>query len=434
MNGTTVQALSTLHEQGWAPRISITVNTPTPLDAGGSQRPSNGGAWSPLQELSGVVSLTSREPLTIKHAQISFEGETRVHTQSVSKEDQRRIVTRKSRYKFLTQSLDLDNLERSNPPEAGFCHYSSQFHFIISKIVAVFTDSHATGGAVKVSDQLEIHIQAGPEVFPPCDTEDWFSDLVTKQSHSLRPSIFSFQKYTMNVIAHEPSPVLMVVAHPFETTEVVIRVVVTASPRNVDIGAFATFLQRIGFKIIPGLRAKTFYSTQPFPKLPAQALLTVDGPHRLHDQILKLEQVDRSLTSWRLVATNAAPLSDRGAIVRSTIGHKIHPPRSDPTPPAEWHSEISFSIKLPNDVTPTFCSAIAARQYSLIILLKASGISIENFVLEVPIQLVSAPTLSNSVYWSDSGDGLSNVYEPEHLDYEQDSCKVIYDDPPPKYI
>lgn len=74
MNGTTVQALSTLHEQGWAPRISITVNTPTPLDAGGSQRPSNGGAWSPLQELSGVVSLTSREPLTIKHAQISFEG------------------------------------------------------------------------------------------------------------------------------------------------------------------------------------------------------------------------------------------------------------------------------------------------------------------------------------------------------------------------
>lgn len=302
------------------------------------------------------------------------------------------------------------------------------------RIVAVFTDSHATGGAVKVSDQLEIHIQAGPEVFPPCDTEDWFSDLVTKQSHSLRPSIFSFQKYTMNVIAHEPSPVLMVVAHPFETTEVVIRVVVTASPRNVDIGAFATFLQRIGFKIIPGLRAKTFYSTQPFPKLPAQALLTVDGPHRLHDQILKLEQVDRSLTSWRLVATNAAPLSDRGAIVRSTIGHKIHPPRSDPTPPAEWHSEISFSIKLPNDVTPTFCSAIAARQYSLIILLKASGISIENFVLEVPIQLVSAPTLSNSVYWSDSGDGLSNVYEPEHLDYEQDSCKVIYDDPPPKYI
>ena len=74
MNGTTVPALSTLHEQGWAPRISVTVNTPAPLVAGGSQRTSNVGPWSPLQELSGVVNLTSREPLTVKHAQISFEG------------------------------------------------------------------------------------------------------------------------------------------------------------------------------------------------------------------------------------------------------------------------------------------------------------------------------------------------------------------------
>lgn len=226
----------------------------------------------------------------------------------------------------------------------------------------------------------------------------------------------------------------MVEAYPFETIKVLIRVIITASLYNVNIGAFATFLQRIGFKIIPGLRAKTFYSTQPFPKLPTQALLTVNGPYRLHDQILKLEQVNRSLTSWQLVETNPTPLSEGGAIVGSTVSHKIHPPRSDRTPLAEWHSELSFSIKLPNDVTPTFCSAITARQYSLIILLKASGISVENFVLEVPIQLVSAPTLSNSVYSTDSGDGLSNVYEPEYLDCEQDSCKLIYDDPPPKYI
>lgn len=302
------------------------------------------------------------------------------------------------------------------------------------RVVAVFTDSHATGGNVKVSDQLEIHIQAGGEVFPPCNAEDWFSDFVTKQSHSLRPSIFSFRKYQMNVTAYEPSPVLMVEAHTSETTKVAIRVVVTASPRNVDIGAFTTFLQRIEFKIVPRLRAKTFYSTQSFPKLPEEALLTAYGPHRLHDQILKLEQVNRSLTSWRFVETNAAPSSDRGVIVRSTVGQQIHPLSNYPTPPAEWHSEISFSIKMPNDVTPTFCSAIAARQYSLIILLKASGISVENFVLEVPIQLVSASTPSNSVYRSDSGDGISNVSEPEHLDCEHDSCKAIYDDPPPKYM
>ena len=72
----------------------------------------------------------------------------------------------------------------------------------------------------------------------------------------------------MNVTAYEPSLVLMVKAYPFETIKVLIRVVIIALPHNVNIGAFATFLQRIGFKIILGLRAKTFYSTQPFPKLP----------------------------------------------------------------------------------------------------------------------------------------------------------------------
>ena len=103
-------------------------------------------------------------------------------------------------------------------------------------------------------------------------------------------------------------------------------------------------------------------------------------------------------------------------------------------PPVEWHSEISFTVKLPNDITPTFCSAIAARQYSLVILLKASGVSVENFVLEVPIQLVSTPAHLLPGYLSDSGDGPSDVCESEHLDYEEGSCEKAYDEPPPKYV
>lgn len=379
---------------------------------------------------------------------------------------------------FLTQSLDLVDFEISNTTAAGAYLYSTQFRFIISewatsksgnaprqcltlpptfchgpiltddaegtayaqplieynlRVVVALTDPHVTEG-IKLYHQLGIPIQAASEVFPPCATEVWFNDFVTKQSHPLRSSIFNFKKYTMNLTTEEPTPVLMVKGHPFETTEVKIRVSVMASPSTVDTQTLTMLLQRIGFKIVPGLRAKTFYSTQPFPKLPVQAILTANGPHRLHDQILKLEEVDRCLTSWRRMETTTVPSIDKRYTVGSKVGHKIYPQRDDPTSPVEWHSEISFTVKLPNDVTPTFCSALTARQYSLIILLKATGVSVENFVLEVPIQFVSAATHTNSAYSPVSTFGPSDVSRREQVHLEQDICKMVYDDQPPRYM
>lgn len=274
-------------------------------------------------------------------------------------------------------------------------------------------------------------------MFPPYDTEDFFNDFVSKQSHLLRPSIFSSQKYAIRLTAVEPAPVLMVDANTFESREMVIRVGVTASVSNLDTPAFVMLLQKIGFEIIPALRAKTYYSTQPFPKLPAQALLTVNGPHRLRDQVLKLEQASQTLSSWRFVDTDTVPSTDKGGIPGSTSGHDIYPTRDRQSPPTEWQSEISFTVKVPNDVTPTFCSAIAARQYSLVILLKATGVNVKDFVLEVPIQLVSAPLHSSLANYSDSGDEPAEISELERYQhYQSKSEQVLRDDsePPPKYM
>lgn len=198
-------------------------------------------------------------------------------------------------------------------------------------------------------------------------------------------------------------------------------------------------LQRIGFTIIPGLRAITYYSTQAFPKLPVQALLTANGPHRLHDQILKLEQISRSLTSWRFVGTDAGPPTGNGGIPWPTREDKVHPIRGGRPFTAEWQSEISFTIKVPSDVSPTFCSAIASRQYRLIILLKAIGVHVKDFVLEVPIQLVSASSHSSSTEPSDLEDCFSTGSEESTRSspHYQNMSKMVsknVSDRPPKYI
>ncbi|EXJ73259.1 uncharacterized protein A1O5_03019 [Cladophialophora psammophila CBS 110553] len=479
MNNTEIQDLLNLPDPDSAPRIAIAVNSPASAHADIPEKTSSIDVWSPLQELSGVVKLTSRVPLTIEHIQITFEGESRVHTQSVRKDDQRRTITRKSTYKFLTQSLDLDDFEISNDTRAEVYVYSSPFRFIISKwatprsgsaprqclslpptfrhgptltddagatsyaqpqieynlkVVAALTDSQATEGTIKLRQQLEIPIRPAPEVFPPCDTGDWLNDFIVKQSHPFRASTFSFQKYTMVVAAQEPAPVMMVDDHPFGTTEVTIRFNVTASISNADTQGLVALLQRISFRIIPGLRAKTFYSTRPFPKLPAQSILTANDPHRLHDQVLKLEQVNRSLTSWRLMESNAVPSSDERCTLGSTVGHKTRPTKTRPTQEVVWQSSISFTVKVSSDITPTFCSAIAARQYSLIILLEATGISVGKFVLEVPIQLVSAPTASNQPQSIELGDGPFDASEPDHFQLDEATWKTAWDDPPPKYM
>ncbi|KAJ9613717.1 hypothetical protein H2204_014711 [Knufia peltigerae] len=243
----------------------------------------------------------------------------------------------------------------------------------------------------------------------------------------------------MSLTAAEPAPILMGEGHTSESTEIAIRVSVTRSINNVDTREFVMLLQRIGFRIVPGLRAKTFYSTQPFPKLPVQALLTVDGPHRLHDQILKLEQTSRPLTSWRFVETDADPLTGKCDIPGSTSEHKVHPMRECQSLLAEWQSEISFTIKVPNDVTPTFCSATASRQYSLIILLKATGVHVDDFVLEVPVQFVSAPIHSSLTDLSEPVDCFSEVSEENTrpLQCYQNMFEMVSEndnEPPPKYM
>lgn len=74
MLDTTMQALPGSQDPDSEPSISITLRGPPTMVGGRLEKTSNFDIWSPLQELSGVVKITSREHLTIQQAQISFEG------------------------------------------------------------------------------------------------------------------------------------------------------------------------------------------------------------------------------------------------------------------------------------------------------------------------------------------------------------------------
>ena len=68
----------------------------------------------------------------------------------------------------------------------------------------------------------------------------------------------------MTLTAAEPAPVLMAEGYTFKSANIIIRVYIRALANNVDTREFVTLLERISFRIIPGLRVKTYYSTQPF--------------------------------------------------------------------------------------------------------------------------------------------------------------------------
>lgn len=71
---TTMQALPRSQDPDSEPSISITLRGPPSMVDGRHEKTSNVDIWSPLQELSGVVKITSREDFTIQQVQISFEG------------------------------------------------------------------------------------------------------------------------------------------------------------------------------------------------------------------------------------------------------------------------------------------------------------------------------------------------------------------------
>lgn len=250
--------------------------------------------------------------------------------------------------------------------------------------------------ALEASKAIDI-LPCSPPM-PPTDTSDFPAEFVISASNTYRAGLFG-SWCTMTLSMREPPAICLPDTQTCGFIDATIQVEIKGSGGVMDatrVTKVALSLRNLLFKTEPVLRAKTFYSTQPFRKLPGQTMLTFNSPMRLRDQVLKLEAQDLKASSWQYDLAEEVYLSAqvdrpsspsaRPASVR-TLGPVK---RFEASSTAEdirkvWSTHLSMPIKVQPALLPTFCSATASRQYSLITRVRVGGAKIDEFVLEGPL-------------------------------------------------
>jgi len=239
-----------------------------------------------------------------------------------------------------------------------------------------------------IVDEKEIPIWISTNPSPPTYLEDFPGEFVESASHQYRLSRFVRKGHHIVLSLTEPPVVTFKdrVSHGTSTGN--IKVWVLGHQSHSDHSRLAVLLPKVQFEIRPQLRVKTFYSTRPFAKLPGQTMITIEAPHRLHEEIIPLK-VDRySANSWRYQLPDGVhPPSQADSTSFSTNHNSGHTPPQNIDLPS-WSTDLSFPIQVPGGLHPSFCSALASRQYSLALRIKMMGANVKDFCLEVPLQLV----------------------------------------------
>lgn len=281
----------------------------------------------------------------------------------------------------------------------------------ISYHLSVIGTAKATNDSriMSLENKREILLRCPSEVQPPLETHDFPTEFVESQSHPWRFSLFDRSSYKMTLLMAEPSPVVLQDATLGGGTTTIIQIRIERLDRSSITGDVLQQLHKIQFKVLLALRSKTFYSTRPFPGFPCQAMLTVDGPVRLHDQVMSLGQQNQSINAWDM-AQMLSPTADTnheslswGRKDSSSSG-KSHLSSESSSSSKSYlladgsgaltgtcQAALNLPVTVPGDILPTFCSAVASRQYSLIARIRVDGIRIQNFVLEVPLQITFSP-------------------------------------------
>lgn len=229
---------------------------------------------------------------------------------------------------------------------------------------------------------IPIVIMPHNEELPPTDPKDFPAEFKLRESKMIRWSSFGRNVGTMAVSMKEPRALIYNLSSTEASTVGFLSLEVESkSTCNMYPG-----LQAMSFTVLSLLRVKTFYSIKAFPGVPSQSLLTVYGSTRLRDDMIKLEIQNIPTVSWNYdvikddTIGKATQLNEQ--LSRSTS-------KSNPQlPQGKWTAKINLPIHINSRLLPTFCSAIVARLYSIILRLKVLGIKKESFDLEVPLQVV----------------------------------------------
>jgi hypothetical protein len=247
----------------------------------------------------------------------------------------------------------------------------------------------------------EIRIVPITKILPPTYIQDFSAEFIESQTQIFRTSKFGGPAFSMTLSISEPPPIVLEDMRTQGTTSAELGIDIKAAEGNIDqrsVEKLPQNLRRLTFNVEPIFRAKTFYSTIPFAKLPGQTMLTLTGPVRFRDEAMKLDVLHAKPNSWHYLPLNRRP-SYAEAVRRPSSpsansarnGNGNAPTSNSPSPPRSWSTRVFVPLVVPANLPPTFCSALVARQYSLIVRIKASGVSVKLFTLEVPMQIIYSP-------------------------------------------
>ena len=271
------------------------------------------------------------------------------------------------------------------------------------------------------------------EVSPPTHTHDFPAEFVESQTSNLRLSIFGRSLYAMTMTMREPAAIQRGEFSSKSETEAKIQVELQPADRKQDTVNTMTddrLLQNLKgatFKVDGMVRVKTFYSTAPLSKLPNQAMAGKDSQLRLGEMTHKLEATKMKLDSWQtlveLVDEGKSPIDDsvrrcsfcvenaNQTLEAGAESHScpIHGEIRKPT--KKLTAVIQLPVEIPHDLPSTFCSALVSRQYSLIVQVKVSGVKVQKFKLEVPLQVTHPAPASFLAATAGNNDSSTAVQE-----------------------
>ena len=284
------------------------------------------------------------------------------------------------------------------------------------RLCAVATIRSPGGKNTTVREEKEITVLPCSEPSPPVEVADFPGEFIGSTTNSFRTSFFGAQ-YLMTLSMSEPSPMSMRFVQGRHTTTLRFGVDIEAGAgNNTNLGSLSNSLNNLVFKIQSILRAKTYYSTQPFPMTPSQTMVTAQGPIRLHDSVLKLSEVEIAPSSWQPKFLDDVPCYEEAVRTGSISSDSSHSPirrgsQTAVTAPnvrssiRAWTASLNITLEVNGTLAPTFCSAIASRQYSVIARIRVKGASVGEFVLEAPLQVHQLPCAAAS-NTSDEGELL----------------------------
>ncbi|KAK0892793.1 hypothetical protein LTR57_024240 [Friedmanniomyces endolithicus] len=287
-----------------------------------------------------------------------------------------------------------------------------------------------------VTMDKEITVLPRSEPSPPINTSDFPREFVDSAVNPISFSRFQ-HSYSMTMSLQEPSPITLSHPHQHVTSQLMLDVVIRTfggGAKGPSLQGLPQNLKNLTFSLQPIFRAKTFYSTKPFPQIPSQTMVYPMGPVRLHDSILKLAEQKSEARSWEQQLSDPASLTGKDMDSKPSDFSSAAAQKGTAGVIESWTSHIQFPIQIEHDLSPSFCTAVASRQYSIIGRVRVKGAHVSEFILECPVQVNYSLSAPEPPQYSDRTNGQETNAGRQmchgRLDGSLDFV-IDQDDPPP---